>query len=69
VAGGDQVGAQAGSRVVDGLVQGVAVRAEPLGENVDWDVVDEQGDGDPTLVRGATSIALRTAEARSAASA
>ena len=68
--GGDQVGAQPRPRVVDGLVQSVAVGPQPLREHVDRDLVDEECQRDPALVRvRAVSIAERTAQARSTPSA
>ena len=44
--------AQPRSRVVEGLVEGAAGRAEALGEHVDGHIVDDDGEQDPALVRG-----------------
>lgn len=46
----DQVCAQPASRFMGGLVQSIAVGPQSLGEDVDRNLVDEQGDGDPALM-------------------
>ena len=53
---GGELGTKAGAGVVHRLVQGPAVGGDPLREDVYGHAVDEQGDGDPALMRGQHSV-------------